>query len=371
LKFVTELDANPYGIELEWLNRIDSEHDNLRAALEWGVANNIEKTMEVALRVSGYWSTRDFVSEALFWYKEILRKSEGLSGHESERATIHSLLAWNSILIGQHREGRAAAEIAITLAQNVNQVRTIVFSSCTLALASSFLGDLEKANLIMRDAEALARAMQLKEELAFVASARAQVIYYNTRDAATAKAYLDEAIQLSAEVGYRWETAFLTFGQARLAGMLGDIQTARVKFDEGTEIARRLGNKRMIYSNRSEFAHILREHGHLDEAYFIYIEVIPGWKDLGHRAAVAHELECIAYILTRKEEPERAVMLLSAAQVIRNALDMPRTKIEDLEYDRELSRMREVLGVVEFENHWNQGRTLSMDQAIDMAKRHS
>ena len=130
-----------------------------------------------------------------------------------------------------------------------------------------------------------------------------------------------------------------------------------------------MGNKRMVYSNRSEYAHVLRENGRLDEAYAIYREVIPGWKDLGHRAAVAHELECIGYILTRKEEPERAVTLISAAQAIRNVIDMPRTQIEDEEYKREVSTLRGMLSEVEYQKNWDSGKNLSMDDAITLAVR--
>jgi tetratricopeptide (TPR) repeat protein len=217
------------------------------------------------------------------------------------------------------------------------------------------------------EGETLARAKGLKEELTLATSAHGQMIYFTTRDVDMAKAYLDEAVRLSVEVGYRWETAFLTFGQARLAASLGDMETARVKFNEGGDIAQRMGNKRMVYSNRSELAHTLREHGVLDEAYEIYKEVIPGWKDLGHRAAVAHELECIAYILSRKEEPDRAVRLLSAAQVIRRTIETPRTNLEEGEYGKEVTTLRGMLGEEGFQKQWDKGKSLSMNEAIKIA----
>jgi len=367
LQFIDQIKPQNFGIDSQWLDQIDSEHDNLRVALEWGIANDIGKAIELARNVSWYWSTRDFISEALFWYKTILTKSESLPDSDSERAQIYFLLGWNSILIGNHREGRAAAEIAVKLAKQVNQVRTVVFASCALGLACSFLGDLATAETVVNEAEKSAREAQLKEELSFVTSARAQMIYYTSRDAAKAKAYLDEAIQLSMEVGYRWETAFLIFGQARLAGMLGDVETARARFEKAAEIAQHMGNKRMIFANRSELAHVLRANGQIDEAYAIYRAVIPGWKDLGHRAAVAHELECIAYILTHREELERAVTLLSGAQAIRKAINLPRTKIEDDEYEQEVLKMRRLLGEANFERNWTEGENLSMDEAIELA----
>jgi predicted ATPase/class 3 adenylate cyclase len=367
LKFVDENEANNFDVYLVWLDKLDDEHDNLRIALEWAVANDIEKAMRLALKVGWYWLTRDYISEALFWYRTILQKSEPFPDHEAERAAMYSILGWASILVGQHRDGRAAAETAVTLAKKSNNDSTVILACCTIALASTFLGDLTIAQNAITEGEKLAREKGLKEELTLVTSAHGQMIYFTSRDVIMAKAYLDEAIRLSVEVGYRWETAFLVFGQARLAASLGDMDTARLKFNEGAEIARRLGNKRMVYSNRSELAHTLRENNFLDEAYEIYKEVIPGWKHLGHRAAVAHELECMGYILTRKEEAERAVWLLSAAQSIRKVIDMPRTKMEDVEYENELSTLLGMLGEEKFQTQWMHGGSLSMDDAIEMA----
>lgn len=369
LMLTTEDRPNYFNFDdyFNWLDKLDNEHDNLRIALEWSVANDIEKAMKLALKIGWYWLTRDYINEALFWYKVILQKSESLADHEAERARIYSLMGWSSILVGQHREGRAAAETAASLARKSNQDSTVIFSCCTIALASTFLGDLTTAQNAILEGERLAREKGLKQELTLVTSAHGQMIYFTSRDVDLAKTYLDEAVRLSVEVGYRWETAFLTFGQARLAANLGDMVTARVKFNEGADIAQRMGNKRMVYSNRSELAHALREHGFLDEAYTIYKEVIPGWKDLGHRAALAHELECIGYILIRKEEPERAVWLLSAAQTIRKMIDVPRTPMEDVEYEKELSMLRGMLGDEKFQAQWVHGGSLSMDKAIETA----
>ena len=138
-------------------------------------------------------------------------------------------------------------------------------------------------------------------------------------------------------------------------------------FRESGEIARKMGNKRIVYSSQSELAHVLREHGQLDEPLGIYRDLLPKWKDLGHRAAVAHELECIAYILTQKEEPERAASLLGTAQEIRRVIDTPRTSNEEVEYEGEVNALREMLGESGLRKKWDEGRSMTMEQAIQLA----
>jgi predicted ATPase/class 3 adenylate cyclase len=367
LEFAGENKPSRYGILLDWPNRLDGEYDNLRAALEWAVINDIEKAIRLTLQLGWYWSARDNISEALFWYRTILQKSETLPSHTAERAVIYSLLGWTSMFVGQHRDGLAAAENAISLAKKSNDLKTVIFACATRTMASVFLDDFATAQSAVLEGETLAREKNLKEELALILHTHAQMIFFTTRDSIKAKMYLDEALSISAEVGYREESVFSTFGQGWLAGNLGDIETARAKFNEGADIARKMGNRRMVYTNRSELAHALRENGLLDDAYEIYKEVIPGWQELGHRAALAHELECIAYILTRKEEPEHAVELLSAAQSIRHLIEMPRTKFEDMEYAKELSTLKGMLGEEEFLTQWINGETLSMDRAIELA----
>jgi len=123
----------------------------------------------------------------------------------------------------------------------------------------------------------------------------------------------------------------------------------------------------MIYASRSELAHVLREHGELDEPLAIYKEVILGWVELGHRAAVAHELECIAFIFRRKGQAHRAANLLGAAEALRQAIDSSMTDIEGVEYDREVSALRTQLDEAAFTTSWSEGRAMTMDEAITLA----
>lgn len=182
-----------------------------------------------------------------------------------------------------------------------------------------------------------------------------------------AVAYLHEASDLAKESGFGWASSFMAVGLGHTAALLGDLEAARASFQEGAEIARRIGNKRIVYSSQSELAHVLRQHGEIDEPLATYRDLLPKWMEIGHRAAVAHELECIAYILTRKEEPERAIMLLAAAEAIRMVIDIPRTNLEQIEYEKEIASLHNGISAGEFEANWKNGCSLTMEQAIQLA----
>ncbi len=297
----------------------------------------------------------------------ILEKTESMPDVDGDRARIYGVLGWTSVTTGEHKAGRTAAERALSLAKKTDDATTIVRAYSTLALTSIFLGDYPAAQHAVMQGEKLARQQGLRSELAWILSTHAQMAYISERDVAQAKTYLDEAAKVAREVGFRWASSFSAFGLARVAAVLGDLETARAGFKESAEMAMKMGNKRIVYSSQSEFAHILREHGELDEPLATYRDLLPKWKDLGHRAAVAHELECIAYILMRKEEPARAATLLGAAEALQEVIDSVMTKVEQVEYQKEISDLRAGLDEAEFQESWSMGRAMKMDEAIEYA----
>jgi tetratricopeptide (TPR) repeat protein len=351
----------------EWLDRMEMEHDNLRAAFEWAGSNHPGKALKLAYTLGGFWTVRDHISEARTWCQTILEKTRSMPDIDMQRARVYAVLAWMSVTSGEHKAGRLAAEQAIVLGRQTNDLATVTLAYGILGLTCAFLGDFPAAQQAMTEGESLARQHSLRSELAFILSVRGQLEYFSRTDLARAEAYLKEASQLAKEEGFRWASSFLAIGMAHTAAFMGDLDAARAAFEESGKIARKMGNKRILYSSQSELAHVLRQHGELDEPLGIYKDLLPKWKELGHRAAVAHELECIAYILARKEAPEYAVILLGAAQEIRRVIDTPRTSAEEIEYQEEVRMLREMLGEDDLRKRWDACRGLAIEQAIELA----
>jgi predicted ATPase/class 3 adenylate cyclase len=359
-----------FGAEsTEWLDQMEIEHDNLRAAFEWSIANYPEKGLKLALALSAFWTSRDYNSEARALCTELLTRTETMPNLEHERAGAYALLGWNSITTGDHKTGRAAAEASVALAKKVNDLKTLVRAYGVLALSSIFLGDFTTAQEAVMEGETIARQNGFIGELGLIISIHAQITYFAERDVIRTKAYLEESDSIGKGAGYRWTTSMSAYGLARVAGAIGDLETARAKFLESANIANGFGNKRIVYSSQSELAHVLREHGEIDEPLNIYRELLPRWKDLGHRAAVAHELECIAFILSKKGDTQRAAQLLGAAEALREVIDSSMTTLEQAEYDREVSALRSKMNEIDFEKAWNEGREMTMDEAIENAFR--
>ncbi len=352
---------------LAWLDHMEVEHDNLRAALEWSSSNNLAKAIELALALGNFWMLRDYNVEAVSWCQTILTRSEALSGLATTRAQLYGVLAQAAVFSGNHKLGHAAAMTGLSLAKQGVDPRALVHLHSLTGLSAMYLGDFPAAQQALHDGEALARERGYTGELGMLLMLGAQIVFFADGDMTQAKAYVAQAASLTFDASADWSTSMFTFGIARLSGLLGDVEKARVQFKQAADDARKMGNMRIVYSCSSELAHILRRHGEIDEALAAYKYVLPKWRELGHRSAVAHELECIAFILTQKEKPDRAATLLSAAEALRQLIDSSMTPRERVEYDQAVAELRAKIEASEFKRLWDAGRSMSMDQAIKYA----
>ena len=355
--------------DTEWLDRMEREHDNLRAALEWAASNHPDKALNLIYTVGNFWVARDYNTEARRWCQMILERATEVPDMDGERAKVYGILGWSSIGIGDHKTGREAAEAGIALTRKVNDFKTMGRLLGLVALACIFQGDFPATERALAEAEALARQTGLVEQLATVLTTRAQLAFAGYGNMEQSRAYLEEALRLAPAIQNDWATAMTLFGMGRIAGVMGDLATARAKFLASADLARKIGNKRQMYSCYSELAHVLRENGELDEPLAIYRDLLHKWKDLGHRAAVAHEMECIAYILARQRYFQQAATLLGAADGLRKTIDSIPTLLEQAEYQQELSALHDALPQSEFEIAWAVGQKLSMEDAINLALR--
>jgi predicted ATPase len=352
---------------LTWLDQMELEHDNLRAALEWSSSNNLAKAVQLALVLGEFWTSRDFNTEAISWCQPILSRSQGLRELATSRSKLYAVLAQSAIYAGNHRLARSAAGEGLVLANRASDEPALVRLNSLAALASVYLGDLADAQQHLQTAEPLARETAQDGELIMILVLSAQVAFFSRGEVAKAKACLAEAESLSRKSGSQWNNAMIDFILARLSGLLGDVERARALFTQSADTAQKMGNMRVVYSCHSELAHILRRHGDLDEALRLYADVLPRWNGLGHRSAVAHELECVAFILGQKGRPDAAATLLGAAEALRASIDANMTSPERVEYDQVIAELHASVDEKKFRQWWDAGRSMSMDQAIELA----
>jgi tetratricopeptide (TPR) repeat protein len=186
-------------------------------------------------------------------------------------------------------------------------------------------------------------------------------------DFAAARTFAEEALKLWRDLGDSWDIAISNMGLGAMATLQGNYSQALAHYEEGEMLFRQLGDRNMVNAMQSERAHIERRQGHYAQAMALYSKTLSGWQELGNRAALAHELECFAFIASAQNQTQRAVHLMGAAEALRESIDSPMPAHERVEYDQNVSAMRAQMDAQAFGVAWTEGRAMTMGQAIQFA----
>jgi len=358
---------------LLWLNRLDLEHDNLRSALGWALESDPETALQMVRLLSLFWMSHNYLTEGCNWCQAAITRAEGSSLERDKidqtRAQAYTVLAVLSVNRGDHQTGQVAAKQGAALARQLDDQYTLVNALSFLGFSSAFLGDVTLAFDSLHESEDICRKLGYREELANVLQALAYVtLEVHGPDAAEQlQSYMEESLALS-QGSVDLDAAVRTEGiLARLAFYRGDLAESRKHADRMLDLHKEMGDQLSTTAHQSAMAHAARQLGNFEEALALYHETIQEWQEVGHRGAVAHQLECFAFIAKAQEQGERAVKLMSAAEALREASSSPRTPQERIEYDKELAGLRAGMDEKTFDLLWTAGQSMHMDQAIDFA----
>ena len=173
-----------------------------------------------------------------------------------------------------------------------------------------------------------------------------------------------EAARLSGSP-YAIGSAALAHG--RMLGKAGRTDEAVAEFGVAIERFGEVGDERFVLAARSDMTHALRRGGRLDDAAVLYRETIGGWVRLGHRGAVANQLENVAFLAIARRQPERAARLLGAAEAIREAAGAPMAFDEVREMTAHVEQLRALTDRLAIDAWWAHGRAMSMADAVALA----
>jgi predicted ATPase/class 3 adenylate cyclase len=357
---------------LAWANRAMDEAENFRAALDWGLENHVEDNLHLAANlciVSGMMGSQ---VEGLAAVKSALERFRTLPPVDGEANTYRQKLTAKALyaqgLIGMAIGGVPFAmqslREAISIARQTGDKRMLGYSLEMLYTASTFRNRLDEAEAAK---EGFAILSEINDDWG-VAMAT-----LNMARIALARGDFNESQKLFGRLKERMQNASVSFqaGMALLAmgydeRFQGHPEIAKQHFEEGLRIFSQVRHKAFKNVMTSELGHIARTTGDIAQAKRIYRETLPRFQDLGNRPAIAHQLECFAFIAI-VEEPQRAAKLFGAAEALRERIDAPMTDPERIEYDQSVARLRSMLHGAEVNALWAEGRALTMEQAIEYA----
>ncbi|HEY5904054.1 MAG TPA: adenylate/guanylate cyclase domain-containing protein [Anaerolineales bacterium] len=364
------------GEVMRWAPVLETEYDNMRVAFEWSLDHDVSAALGFVASLAYFWFQRGHGAEGIRWAEDALLRARDLPLPPDERQVRQQTLlrarALQSAAFLYYSQGdpRGALELGescVALARQLGDARLL---GTALAMACSSLaltGDVERAVAYAEESILLLRGLGDDLGLSMALGMMAQVMGIVKRDFKAADEYEQESLALLNRVQHPWSAAMGYFASGRSAMFRGDYATARERFAKCLPAFQQMGDPHRVCMIQSELAHMDRYEGRFEAAERSYRETILVWQKLGHRAAVAHQLECFAILAIRRQAYERAARLFGAAGALREKINIAMSPMERVEYEKELAAVRGAVGEEGFGSAWADGRSLSMEAAIDYA----
>jgi tetratricopeptide (TPR) repeat protein len=313
--------------QVEWLERLEKENGNLRAAMDWALSGG---DAEVAARIS--WAIYQF------WWQR-----------------------------GPHVEGRRWVE-AVLLKSDLS----LAGRAKALVVAGAFAlshGDYEQTQRYFEEGLELARRVG-DEFVAGWAWVGLGLVAMGRTDHEAATSHLQEALRSFREVDQDYGVAHATtyLGMAALTG--GDVSRATHMFEEGLAMARRLGERLGIYIALYNLAQVALSRGDYSGAVSLFEEGVALSGEVGDRANLAYCLEGLAVVAGARGEAMRAARLIGAAEGLHEAIGVPVYVYYEPDrslYEHRVAAVRSQMGAEAFEAARAEGRAMTFEQAVAYA----
>ena len=311
-----------------WLDRLEEEHDNLRAAVEWADASG---QTELSLRLTGalwlFWYFHGHLGEGRRWLERALEAAERTEAPRALRVPV--LVGAGVVALRQGEAQRAVALIgeSLAIAREVEDHWGTAWALYQLAVFATRHGAYEQAAAYSD--EALALCVSLGDEiLGGLTRFQLGLVAFGAGDTSLAVARLDEEIVRFRETGARLSLA-VALGNLGLAlSALGDTRRATDVHHEGLTLNRQIG-------------------------------VVEG---------VIFNIAGLAVIAERSGAAEQAVRLFAAVETLEEmsgaALSPRRTLPARPVFERSLAAARARLGEIAFAAAWDAGRALTIEAAV-------
>ncbi len=314
--------------QVEWLERLEKENGNLRAAMDWALS---EGDAEVAARISWaiyqFWWQRGPHVEGRRWVEAVLLRSDLSSAGRAKALVVAGAFGLSH---GDYEQSQGYFEEGLGLAQRVGDEPLAGWARVGLGLVAMGKADHELATSHLQ--EALRSFREVDQD------------YY----------------------GVAHVTTYLGIAALRR----GDLGRATQMFEEGLAMARRLGDRLSTYIALYNLAQVALSRGDYHGAVSLFEEGVALSGEVGDRANLAYCLEGLAVVTGVRGQAMRSAHLIGAAEGLHEAVGVPVYIYYEPDrslYEHTVATVRSQMGAEAFEAARAQGRALTFKQAVAYA----
>jgi predicted ATPase/class 3 adenylate cyclase len=323
------LEAEPHltaDDQVEWLDRCDREHANIRGALRWAIdGGEAEQAQEAAGALWRFWQQRGHLAEGLRWLEEILALP---SGQKATPARAKALIGAGGIAWWQ--QDREAAG-----------------------------GFYEQALVIERELGDPARIAEALYNLAFVVAGD---------DLGSAARLLDESLTQFRRVGDERGVAQVLTMQVMPDAQAGNWSRVVARLEEVVAIWRRLGDRLHLAFDLIWLSFAHGRVGHRREARSAGLEALDLFREVDNRTGIGITFTDLAFLAEWEDRHEDAIRLAAASASLKERVGGPPGAIGGLLEGDPAAEARGHLSEDAAQRAWEEGRAMTVDEAVALAR---
>jgi predicted ATPase/class 3 adenylate cyclase len=385
-----------------WRQRMETEHDNMRAALEWSWAKgDTEATLRLAAALNSFWDVRGYWTEGRKWLELALASTSGTPSMRAEALRVAGMLAWyqgdigcavarleesvalrralgdkkgmavslNNLGIVVYRQGnygRAVALLEESLGLNRELAHKEPLTLYLLGIIARLRGEYERAEALGREGLALNRELGRKRQTALSLDSLGLLAYYRG-DYTQAHALCEESLALFRELGDKFGIAGSLNSLALVACGQGDHDRAGALCQESLALSREISDRGAMARSLNILGRVACGHGEYEGGVVLLWEGLTLFREMGDKLGIIRCLDGLAGVAWARELPELAARMFGAAEGIRTSIGAALPLADQLELHQNVSDVRTRLGEQEFAATWAEGQAMTLERAIEFA----
>jgi predicted ATPase/class 3 adenylate cyclase/DNA-binding CsgD family transcriptional regulator len=387
------------------LERLEHEHDNLRAAMQWSLEQAGDER-EMALRLGGallsFWYTRGYFSEGRDFLERALSRSDEVAAPVQAKALyaasslhdplssldraeelgeqslalyrelgdtmgiascLHLLadIAWGR---GNLTRARALGEESLLLFREVHDKRSVAYLLYHLGSLAIEQGEYPRGRDLLTESVTINRELGDTRIIALSLFKLAQLCHVSGSDLAQTHTLLDESFALSREVGDKESIANCLSLQGMLALSEGDTALARSQVEQALALFKEMQQQHGVAVSLYALAQVATVQGNHAGSQALYEQGLSVASKAGDKRTIPSGLEGLADAVAAQGKYAWAAHLWGAAETLREAIGVPLPPVERVSYHRTVAATRTQFGEQVFATAWADGRTMSPEQAL-------
>ena len=389
--------------QVAWLNRLQAEFDNIRAALEWSQEKRAEDGLRLGSAIWRFCLRYGYTNEIVEKLNQLLQQPQETIRTQVRAKTLCALSLLAGLGQGDRIRHRTWAEASLALYKELEDQSGEAASLYAVALVA-FFRDTSKALSLFLQSLTLYRALNDKTGISEVLI----MIGLASGDPTQRQACLEEALALARERGNLITMAGALDNLGRIAMYSGNFSQARKHLEESLEIQLPLGAPGYI-STLQHLSQLEMHEGKLAEARAYWDEVnamakqygltmtvpylwslpnvgyialqegdaiqtkemfslaIQNFQKTNNLIGIVYSIEGLASLYVNQNRFERATRLFAWADAMREQIGDQRPPVEQAPVETDLAVIHSKLNEAEFGRLSTEGSTMTTEQAIALA----